>query len=257
MNYEGFVKIHRQLLGWEWYTDVNTKTLFIHCLLKANFKTVRYRKNTVKKGSFITSLESLSKETGLTIRQTRTALEHLISTGEVTSKSSSKNRIITVVNYDKYQDTDKQNDKQTTSRRQTSDKQATNKRQATDNSRRKKEVYVSPTEIHIREEGEETAAPLCAEGAGGKPCKKSAAKEYHFPTVKEVREFALTVPGSTVSLACEFRGVFEESRTRFPEDWMELYRRFVTADNLRQDEFLKAVRSGQFAEKWGSFDDRD
>ena len=125
MDHEGFVKIHRQLLGWEWYTDVNTKTLFIHCLLKANFKTVRYRKNTVKKGSFITSLESLSKETGLTIRQTRTALEHLISTGEVTSKSSSKNRIITVVNYDKYQDTDKRNDKQTTSRRQTSDKQPT------------------------------------------------------------------------------------------------------------------------------------
>ena len=64
----------------------------------------------------MTSINKLSEETGLTVRQIRTALEHLISTGELTSKSYNKNRIITVVNYEKYQDTDKQNDKQMTSK---------------------------------------------------------------------------------------------------------------------------------------------
>ena len=71
---EGFIKIYRQLLEWEWYTDVNTKVLFLHCLLKANYKTKKYQKNTVKKGSFVTSLESLSKETGLTIKMNEEAI---------------------------------------------------------------------------------------------------------------------------------------------------------------------------------------
>ena len=239
---EGFIKIYRQLLEWEWYTDVNTKVLFLHCLLKANYKTKKYQKNTVKKGSFVTSLESLSKETGLTIRQTRTALEHLISTGELTNKSSSKSRIITVVNYDKYQDADKQNDKQTTSKRQTkcqaSDKQATNDRQATDNSRRKKEVYVSPTEIHIREEGKKPAAPGVAGGSTG------------LPSVREMRTFARTVPGSTDDMACSFHDGFEISGTVMPENWQELYARFVSADDQTRLEFVTDLKAGKYKGRW-------
>ncbi len=79
---------------------------------ESKFQDKKYQSNTVKLGSFVTSLGSLSNETGLTIQQTRTALKHLISTGELTSKSTNKNRIITVVNYDKYQDSSKQNNKQ-------------------------------------------------------------------------------------------------------------------------------------------------
>ena len=132
MYIEGFIKISRKIMDWEWYTDINTKTLFLHCLLKANFRTKKYQGNTVKKGSFITSIGSLSKETGLTIQQTRTALKHLISTGELTSKSTNKNSIITVVNYDKYQDISKQSNKLSTSSRQTSDKRSTSRQQTND-----------------------------------------------------------------------------------------------------------------------------
>ena len=30
-----YVKISRKILDWEWYTDINTKVLFLHILLKA------------------------------------------------------------------------------------------------------------------------------------------------------------------------------------------------------------------------------
>lgn len=43
MYIEGFIKISRKILDWEWYTDINTKTLFLHCLLKANFRTKNIR----------------------------------------------------------------------------------------------------------------------------------------------------------------------------------------------------------------------
>ena len=250
---EGFIKIYRQLLEWEWYTDVNTKVLFLHCLLKANYKTKKYQKNTVKKGSFVTSLESLSKETGLTIQQTRTALKHLISTGELTSKSTSKNRIITVVNYEKFQDDNRQNNKQLTSKRQT--KQQSNNKQVTSNQQaankqlttveERKNVYLSPTGIDIQEEGKKAAAPAAADGCTGLPEKKMKW------TFGDVKEFAKTVPGGDDYNACDFRRGFVKSGTAFPDDWQDIFRRFAAADRKIQEEFLKDLESGAYREKWG------
>ena len=99
-----FIKIYRKLLNWEWYTDVNTKVLFLHCLLKANWKDGSWRGYKYKRGQFITSLPSLARETGLTIKQVRTALKHLKQTGEVADWHDSRVRIITVLSYDDYQD---------------------------------------------------------------------------------------------------------------------------------------------------------
>ena len=122
---EGFIYLHRKMLDWEWYDDINTCRVFLHCLFKANWRPCKWHGVDIEAGQFITSLQTLASETGLSVRQIRTALEHLISTGEVTSKSHSKYRIITVNNWDRYQVLDKQSDKQPTSKRQASDKQAT------------------------------------------------------------------------------------------------------------------------------------
>ena len=106
-----FIKVYRKFMEWEWYTDVNTKTLFLHCLLRANWKAGSRKGINYLPGEFITSLPSLAEESGLSIQQVRTSLNKLISTGEITSKSTdsvtgrklTKNRIITVNNWDEYQ----------------------------------------------------------------------------------------------------------------------------------------------------------
>lgn len=100
---EGFISINRKILEWEWYTDNNVKSLFIHCLLKANFKDKNWRGNKVKRGTFITSYSNLSKELGLSVQQVRTALDKLKSTKEITSKPTNKNTLITVIKYNDYQ----------------------------------------------------------------------------------------------------------------------------------------------------------
>lgn len=120
-----YIKLFRKMLKWEWYTDVNTKTLFLHCLLKANWKDGSWHGHEYKRGQFITSLPTLAHETGLTIRQVRTALNHLKATGEVTDKIYSKFRIITVLSYDSFQGSDRQNGSQATGKRQASDRQVT------------------------------------------------------------------------------------------------------------------------------------
>jgi DNA-binding transcriptional regulator YhcF (GntR family) len=126
-----FIKIFRKMLNWEWYTDVNTKTLFIHCLLKANWKPGSWHGHQYDRGQFITSLPSLAKETGLSVQQVRTALKHLKSTGELTDKKYPKFRIITVVSFDKFQSINRQTNSKPTAK-STVSQQATNRQSTAD-----------------------------------------------------------------------------------------------------------------------------
>lgn len=80
---------------------------------------------TIPRGSFVTSLDSLAKELGLSVQEIRTALKRLISTGELTSKSTNKYRIITVVNYEMYQQVNKQPNSPLTGNQQATNKQLT------------------------------------------------------------------------------------------------------------------------------------
>lgn len=121
----GYIKLHRSMLDWEWYKDTNTKTLFLHCLLKANWKPGRFQGVDVPMGSFVTSYTSLSEETGLSERSIRTALTHLKATGELTVKRHPKFSVISIKNYCRYQSTDTQADTRATPERHSSDTQAT------------------------------------------------------------------------------------------------------------------------------------
>ena len=123
----GFILLHRKITEWEWYQNPNTFRVFLHCLLMANFTEGRFEGKDIQRGQFVTSLPSLSDQTKLSIRQVRVALDHLIMTGELTSKAFSKFRIITVVNYDKYQSNDRQDDSQMTVKCQSNDSQMTDK----------------------------------------------------------------------------------------------------------------------------------
>jgi hypothetical protein len=45
----GFVKLFRALVDWEWYTDLNTCKLLMHCSIKANYRTKSIFFNKIKK----------------------------------------------------------------------------------------------------------------------------------------------------------------------------------------------------------------
>lgn len=102
-----WISIHRKFKDWQWYKNINVKTLFIHLLLKANFKDNYWKDMEIKRGQVLTSIEHLSQETGLTVQQTRTAINKLKSTGEITIKSTSQYSLITIEKYNIYQKNDK------------------------------------------------------------------------------------------------------------------------------------------------------
>jgi len=69
----GWIKIHRQLLDWEWYNDVNTTRVFLHLLLVANHKDNKWRGIDIKRGQRLTSISALADETSLSIKNIRTS----------------------------------------------------------------------------------------------------------------------------------------------------------------------------------------
>ena len=122
---EAYIKLHRSMLDWEWYTDVNTSRVFIHCLLSANWGDGRFKGHEIPRGSFVSSYQNLAKETGLSIQSVRTSIKRLKSTGELTVSPHAKFSIFTVVNYSKYQGANTQANNQLTDNQQTTNKQLT------------------------------------------------------------------------------------------------------------------------------------
>lgn len=98
-----FIKLYEQLIYWEWFRHPNTLAVFIYLLLKANYCDQDFHGRIIHRGQLVTSLPKLSTDAGITIQQARTALLHLKSTGEITDELTNQYRVITVVNYDRYQ----------------------------------------------------------------------------------------------------------------------------------------------------------
>ena len=129
----GFIKLHRKLTEWEWYSDVNVCRVFLHLLLTANFENKKWRGVEISRGQVITSLEKLGKSTTLSIQQVRTALTKLKSTHEITIKATKLHTFITLTNYSLYQDKiiesntpdNTQDNISATNEQQTSNKRAT------------------------------------------------------------------------------------------------------------------------------------
>jgi ribosomal protein S17 len=100
----GFIKLHRKIIEWEWYSDINVCRVFLHLLVTANFENKKWQGIDISRGQVITSLEKLGKSTTLTIQQVRTALTKLKSTHEITIKATKLHTFITLTNYNLYQD---------------------------------------------------------------------------------------------------------------------------------------------------------
>jgi len=100
---DGFIKLHRSILDWEWFQDDKTFKVFLYLLLNANWEDSRFRGYEIPRGSLVIGYTALSKRLGISKQSVRTAISHLKSTGEITLKSTNKFSIVTIANWEKYQ----------------------------------------------------------------------------------------------------------------------------------------------------------
>lgn len=124
-----WIKIYRGMLDWEWFEFSEMVHLFLYLLLKANIEDKNWRGVLIKRGQLATSNATLRKDLHLTEQQIRTCIKRLISTGEITYQSTNKYTLITICNYESYQEYKKtnneQDNEQTTNEQRTSNEQTT------------------------------------------------------------------------------------------------------------------------------------
>ncbi|MHC4622147.1 MAG: hypothetical protein ACYTEQ_30790, partial [Planctomycetota bacterium] len=96
---EGWIKLHRKLLSWEWWDDSKTVHLFVHLLLKANHKANKWRGIELSRGQLVVGLHSLSEQTGISVQSLRTILKRLETSGAINRQSNNQRSIITISEY--------------------------------------------------------------------------------------------------------------------------------------------------------------
>lgn len=106
MHSEGFIKLHRSLLEWEWHDDPNMVSVFVHCLVLANWKDGRYHGEKIPRGSFVTSYNHLAELTGMSRSTVYRCLNKLAETGEIALNVKHFYTIVSVRNYAVFQQSD-------------------------------------------------------------------------------------------------------------------------------------------------------
>lgn len=127
-NRTGYLPLWRKILDWEWYSDTCTCKLFLHCCLMANIKESKFRGESIRCGEFVTSVQSLAHENGMSVQQVRTSLAKLQKTGEINKRATNSFTVIQVVNFESH-----------SLKQQTSNKRATNEQQQNKKTRSKED----------------------------------------------------------------------------------------------------------------------
>lgn len=169
-----WIKIYDKMLDWEWMKKPNMVSLWIHLLLKANVTDKNWQGIVVPRGSLVTSISSLAEQVGITPRQTRCLISVLQMSNQVSLKSTNKWTMITICNYDSYQDSNlddvKQDVKQDVSKCQTNVKQ-------NGNNIRSKNIK-KESSINILDEKESVDEFFTVEDDVTKATEKPVKKEY-------------------------------------------------------------------------------
>ena len=128
----GWMKLHRQMLTWEWFGDSRVLAVFVYLLLKANHALGRWQGIEVLPGQHVTSVAKIAEATGLNDMQVRRVLDKLKKSGEINVEATSKFSLVTIVKWGLFQDGEHESDKQTTNKQQTKNEQIANKQQTAD-----------------------------------------------------------------------------------------------------------------------------
>ena len=81
MSEQGFIKLPRAIQNWEWYDEPNTAHLYITLMLMANHEDKKWRGETIKRGTLVSSLSSLSAKTGLSVMHAAVKIFQLLGGG--------------------------------------------------------------------------------------------------------------------------------------------------------------------------------
>ncbi|NBP59751.1 MAG: hypothetical protein EBY66_03400 [Candidatus Fonsibacter lacus] len=135
----GWIKIHRQFINWEWFNKSEAVHLFIYLVLKANHKDGQWQGIELKAGQFVSSFGKISNDTGISLQTIRTLLKKFEKTNEINIQTTNKYSIITICKYDCYQQESEEDKILITNEQQTTNEQLTTNKN--DKNNKKENIY--------------------------------------------------------------------------------------------------------------------
>lgn len=127
----GFILLHRSILEWEWWGNLNTSRLWITLLLLASWQEKRHEGLQLQAGQVVATYPELSELSGLSYTAVRVAINHLKTTGEIAVKVTNKYSLITIANWTLYQQEGGKKTRKTAAKK--AGEQQANNRQTADN----------------------------------------------------------------------------------------------------------------------------
>ena len=130
---EGWVKIHRKLLDNPIVCkDSDTLAIWLYLLLNATHQEYdvlfKRKRITLKEGELITGRKSIAEKLKISESKVQRVLKMLEIEHQIEQQASSRNRLITILNWEKYQNTEHQIEQQVNNKRTTTEQQVnTNK----------------------------------------------------------------------------------------------------------------------------------
>lgn len=208
----GWFKLHRKIIDTSFYCKPLTCHLAIHLLMIANTEDKETFFNgqfiKVKRGECIVGRNKLSRDTGLSEQEIKTASKHLLNCHFITSKSTNRYTLISILKYDDYQG------KQTAE--QPAEQPATNQQPTTSKELKNKELI-----LHIKDLSQETLKDL----------------QEKFPTKDVPAEYDKCVDWieSTGKKYKDYVAMFRNWLRRSPDvkrDTKDVYKEFMIGGNL-------------------------
>ncbi len=99
-----WVKLYRSLMESDIWHDEWLVKLFVWCLLKASFRDSAFKGKTIERGQFVTGRLRASEELDVSPGKWLRGIEKLVRAGCISTKSDNQFTVITVCNYESYQD---------------------------------------------------------------------------------------------------------------------------------------------------------
>jgi len=179
---DGYIKLHRCILDSGWARHPDYMAVWVYCLLRGNYKpadVVTKWGGVVKleAGQFITSREQISLNTGVQESKVERILKHFKNEQQIEQQNRGKFRIISILNWRKYQVSEQENEQQVNNTRTTGEQQVNTDKKVKKEKKKKEERAVADllpickawkAYIEMRKKIRKDASPKAMEMAASK-----------------------------------------------------------------------------------------
>jgi hypothetical protein len=248
MKNKGWVSIYRQI----WDNPISKKPnylsvwLFLLCNVnhKDGYFIFNNKKEVCKRGQIYTGRSAISRETGVSESSVENILTYFEKDGQIEQQKYNKFRLITVTNYNTYQEVEQQKDNKKTTKRQQKD---TNNNNNNNNNENKQSLEIKISDAGLQNDEAKTPSSIKGKEGGKSREISDASGEETSQIVKIIEAFKRDInPLLDYGSVPERRACLRLIRGVGIDEVRRAYKYYLT---IKDDRYAKTITTPREFEK--------